>query len=78
MKKLLLVAIIALSMSACTEDEPKDCDCDRVAYIITPDSHFGMPGGGGFSIPGQFITVNDCTGVQLTKSGSNAKIGECR
>jgi hypothetical protein len=28
--------------------------------------------------PGKFITKNDCTGVQLEKSGYGAEIGQCR
>lgn len=77
-KRLLLGLTLGMLLVSCSpEEEVKDCDCDRVAYIISPDAQFNMPGGG-FSTPGRFITINDCTGVQLEKSGYNAVIGECR
>ncbi len=77
--KLLLTITLGMLLVGCSKDEEeiKDCDCDRVAYIISPDAHFNLPNGG-FSVPGKFITINDCTGVQLEKSGYGAVIGDCR
>lgn len=79
-KKLLLGLTLSMLLIGCTpeEQQKKDCDCDRVAHIISTDGYFGMPGGGSFTTPGKFITINDCTGVQLTKTGYKASIGQCR
>lgn len=78
--KLLLGIALGMLLVGCTpEEETKNCDCDRVSYIISPDAQFGGPGQPvNFSTPGRFITINDCTGVQLTKTGYKAAIGQCR
>jgi len=74
MKRLVLGLTLGMLLVSCSpEEEVKDCECDRVSYIITPDAS-----GPGWSSPGRFITVNDCTGIQLEKSGYNAVIGDCR
>jgi hypothetical protein len=80
MKRLLLTITLGMLLVSCSQDEePKDCNCDRVAYIISPDGSFGGPGQPvNFSTPGRFVTVNDCTGIQLTKTGYDAVIGDCR
>ncbi len=83
-KRLLLGLTLGMLLVGCSEDDSLKnpisndvCECDRVAYIISGDSHFNLPNGG-FSVPGRFITINDCTGVQLEKSGYGAVIGDCR
>jgi hypothetical protein len=75
MKKILSILAIALLASCTAEkiEEPKDCNCNRVADyapIIV------LNGG----IQGFVWTVNDCTGLskQGKYSGSVPKIGECR
>lgn len=78
-KRLLLGLTLGMLLVGCSpEEEVKDCDCDRVAYIISPGASFNLPGGNGFSTPARFITINDCSGVQLEKSGYGAAIGQCR
>jgi hypothetical protein len=79
-KRLLLGLTLGMLLVGCSQDEEvKDCNCDRVKQIISPDASFGGPGQPvNFSTPGRFITINDCTGVQLEKSGYNAEIGQCR
>jgi hypothetical protein len=79
-KGLLLGLTLGMLLVSCSpEEEVKDCECDRVAYIIYEDSYLAVPGVLELvPTPGRFITLNDCTGVQLEKSGYNAVIGDCR
>jgi hypothetical protein len=79
-KRLLLGLTLGMLLVSCSQDEEvKDCECDRVAYIIYEDSYLAVPGVLELvPTPGRFITINDCTGVQLEKSGYNAVIGDCR
>ncbi len=80
-KRVVLGLTLGMLLVGCTpeeEEEVKDCNCDRVAYIISEGGYFGMPDGSSFTTPSKFITINDCTGVQLTKTGYKASIGQCR
>jgi hypothetical protein len=77
-KRLLLGLTLGMLLVSCSpEEEVKDCECDRVIVITQPQASFNIPGGG-FSTPAKFITINDCTGLQLEKTGYNVKVGDCR
>lgn len=79
-KRVVLGLTLGMLLVGCSPEEVKDCDCDRVEYIISGDATFPSipPDNPGFSVPGRFITINDCSGVQLKKSGYGATIGQCR
>jgi hypothetical protein len=79
MKKLFTLATLSLCLMSCEPDQPKDCGCDRVKQILTPQGHFGGPGQPvNFTTKATFITINDCSGIQLTKTGYNVKLDQCR
>ena len=63
MKKLLLIAALVTVLSCSNENEQQqeDCNCNRV--VETNYVYFNLAGSGGFWA-GNFITINDCTGVQ--------------
>ena len=79
MKRLLLGLTLGMLLVGCSPEDTGDCNCDRIAYIISPGGSFGGPGQPvNFSTPGRFITINDCSGVQLEKTGYRPVIGQCR
>jgi hypothetical protein len=76
MKKLFTLATLSLCLMSCSNDEPKDCDCDRVTEILTPaNQHF-------YGSAIRIITVNDCSGLPLNKTipyhGGTLEVGQCR
>ena len=82
MKKYILTALTAISLLSCEQEtiEPAqpqvDCNCDRVMS----HTKFFLPQGIQF---GEYVTINDCTGVQVngnwsTNSGDVEPVnGEC-
>ena len=77
MKKIFLILAISLFVS-CSNDEQKDCDCDKV--VETNYAYFGMPGGGGWWA-GNFVTINECSGIQKTwavQTYGRPKLGDCK
>jgi hypothetical protein len=64
MKRLLFVTL-ALTMLSCEKDEIKNCNCNKV--VETNYSEFNIAGYGTV-YAGNFITRNECTGVQHTYS----------
>lgn len=74
MKKIYLCFIIFSVISCSSDEQEKDCDCDRV---VEPISHFQLPDGSTF---GGYSTINDCSGVQHNYSynGTPPHGGDCK
>jgi hypothetical protein len=76
---ILLVALIscAKQKNTATNDVQqtvvKDCKCDRVVSV----NQFSMPD---MTQWGYYITINDCSGVQMNKQWMSNKpvIGQCK
>lgn len=84
MKKLLLLtALIALSSCSNEEEQPKDCNCDRVVEASTFNI-VGTPQNPAINYYTVYTTINDCTGIQrqkdftTTNNALSPKVGQCR
>jgi hypothetical protein len=78
MKKVLLLALFFTFVS-CTNDEEKDCNCNRVVEVITMNIVAGN-GQVGVTKFYKYTTINDCTGIQR-ESGFTTEIvtkGQCK
>jgi hypothetical protein len=73
MKKIFSILAIALLASCTKEEEPKDCNCDRVVSVMAVNIQNAPK-------QGKFYTVNDCTNLQRLNSyyGTVPKEGTCK
>lgn len=70
MKKIFTLAILSLCLISCDEDQPIDCNCDKV--ISVPFM---------FNQGGYFKTKNECTGeikIKDTIEYGRPKLGDCK
>lgn len=88
-KTILILSAVALTFASCKKEEVQpvvtpttneyipDCDCDEVMEFTS----FNLVGAGQF---GTYVTINQCTGVQINgdwdnyNGGSTPYVGECR
>lgn len=82
MKKIIIGAFI-LSVFGCSPEEiqkeVKDCNCNRVAEVLTMNIVAAYPKTGVTTMY-RYTTINDCTKLQRDSSWSTQKvsIGECK
>lgn len=78
MKKLI---ILSLFLASCSNDDaqpatPQNCDCDLVKEATTFNI-VGTPSNPSVVYHTVYITINQCTGVQKTKTYDTTNPNEC-
>ena len=82
-KSILLLATISLigcsSESEEVQKEVKDCNCNRVAEVLTMNIVAAYPNTGVTTMY-RYTTINDCTKLQRDSSWSTQRVsvGECK
>jgi hypothetical protein len=83
MRLLLILTTIILISCTNEEEEPKNCNCDRVVEANT-FTIVGTPENPALNYYTAYTTINDCTGIQkqknytTTNNSLSPKIGQCR